>query len=146
MMLGLMDWAQPYCCLVYLSILHGLVFSSGAFLLSLFRPGDQYSPAKAKWCAGDTADHDHLHNQVYRYFKTRFKSKTTANSVTGLSVAMGSSGFALLSYLSNLIPLTSHLWLGVFLLQCLLYGVMFVSLGKGKITLNNSELVNATAS
>ena len=90
-------------------------------------------------------DDDHLHNQVYRYFKTWFKSKTTANSVTLLSVALGSSSFALLSYLSNLIPLTSHLWLGVFLLQCALYGVIFVSLGKEKINLNNSEIANTTA-
>ena len=86
-----------------------------------------------------------MHNQVYRYFKTLFKSKMTTNSVMGLSIAMGSSGFALLSYLSNLIPLTSHLGLRVFLLQCLLYGVMFVSWGKGKKSLNNSELVNTTA-
>jgi len=91
-------------------------------------------------------DNDHLHNRVYRYFKTRFKSKTTANSVTGLSVALGSSGCALLGYTSNLISLVSHLWLGVFVLQCALYGMVFVSLGKEKINLNNSELVNTTAS
>ena len=57
-----------------------------------------------------------------------------------------SSGFALLSYLSNLITITSDVWLGVYLLQCVLYGVMFVSLGKEKINLNNSELVDTTAS
>ena len=90
-------------------------------------------------------DNDHLHNRVYRYFQTRFKSKTTAHSVTGLSVSLGSSGFALLGYLSNLIPLTSYLWLGVFLLQYALYGVIFVSLGKETINLNNSDLVNTTA-
>ena len=53
---------------------------------------------------GDTADHDLLHNQLYRYFETLFNSEMTANSVTDLSIGMGSSGFALLSYLSNLIP------------------------------------------
>jgi UDP-N-acetylmuramyl pentapeptide phosphotransferase/UDP-N-acetylglucosamine-1-phosphate transferase len=90
-------------------------------------------------------DNDHLHNRVYRYFKTGFTSKTTANSVTGLSVALGSSGFALLGYAGNLIPITSHLWLGVFLLQCVLYGVIFVSLGKETINLNNSDLVSTTA-
>jgi hypothetical protein len=54
-MLGLMGWAQPYLYLVCLCILQGLVFSSGAFLLSLFLSSDQYSQAKAKWCAGDAA-------------------------------------------------------------------------------------------
>ena len=55
MMLGLMGWAQEYCCLVCLCILQGLVFSSGAFLLSLFRSSDQYSQAKVKRCSGDAA-------------------------------------------------------------------------------------------
>jgi len=50
-------------------------------------------------------DNDHLHNRVYRYFKTLFKSKMTANLVMGLSVALGSSGFVLLSFLRNFIPL-----------------------------------------
>jgi hypothetical protein len=90
-------------------------------------------------------DNYHLHNQVYRYFKTRFKSKTTANSVTGLSFSWGSSSFALLGYASDLIPVKDPLWLGAFLLQCALYGMIFVSLGKEKINFNNSELVNTTA-
>ena len=59
-------------------------------------------------------DNDHLHNRVYRYFKTRFKFETTANSVTGLSVALGSSGFALLGYASNLIPSQVIYGLGYF--------------------------------
>ena len=61
-------------------------------------------------------DNYHLHNQVYRYFKTRFKSKTTANSVTGLSVELSSSGFTLLGYASNLIPLRVIYGLGMFIL------------------------------
>ena len=61
------------------------------------------------------------------------------------SVVIGSSGFALFSYLSNLILITNHLWLGVFYFNAC-FMVMFVSLGKGKITLNNSELVNTKAS
>ena len=50
-----MVWEQPYCSLVCLCILQGIVFSSCAFLLSLFRPSDQYNPAKAKWFTGDLA-------------------------------------------------------------------------------------------
>ena len=37
-------------------------------------------------------DNDHLHNRVYAYFKSVFKSKNMANSATGLSIAAGSSG------------------------------------------------------
>ena len=60
------------------------------------------------------SDNDHLYNRVYRYFKTRFKSKLTANLVTGLFVSLGSSGFVLLSFLGNLIPLKVIYSLGYF--------------------------------
>ena len=86
-------------------------------------------------------DNDHLHNRVHNFFKTLFKSKTTANSATGVSLALGSSGFALAGYLAGFILITSHLWLWVFALQCALYGVVFFSLGKTKITINNSIAV-----
>lgn len=76
------------------------------------------------------SDNDHLHNRVYRYFKTRFKSKMTANSVIRLSIAPDSFSFALLGYAGNLIRLTSHLWLGLFLRQYALYDMVFVSLDK----------------
>ena len=82
-------------------------------------------------------DNDHLHNRVHGFFRTFFSSKTTANSVTGVSVAFASSGFALVGYESGLIPITSHLWLWVFALQCVLYTAVFFSLGKVKISLNN---------
>jgi hypothetical protein len=85
-------------------------------------------------------DSDHLHNRVYGFFRTLFSSKTTANSATGVSVAFASSGFALVGYLSDLIPITSHLWLWVFVLQCVLYTAVFFSLGKVKISLNNQVM------
>ena len=86
-------------------------------------------------------DNDHLHNRVHSFFRVLFKSKTTANSATGVSLALGSSGFALVGYLSGFILITSDLWLWVFALQCALYGVAFFSLGKTKITINNGIAV-----
>ena len=84
-------------------------------------------------------DNDHLHNRLYAYFKTQFKSKTTANSITGLSVALGSSGFALVGYVSDVIPITSHLWLWVFVVQAALYELIFLSTGKSQKNVNKSR-------
>ena len=86
-------------------------------------------------------DNDHLHNRVHSFFKTLFKSKTAVNSATGVSIALGSSGFALAGYLSGFILITSDLWLWVFALQGFLYGAVFFSLGKTKITINNGIAV-----
>ena len=81
-------------------------------------------------------DNDHLHNRVYAYFKSVFKSKNMANSATGLSIALGSSGIALVGYVGELIPISSNLWFFVFLAQCGLYGLIFVTAGKPS---NNSQ-------
>lgn len=81
-------------------------------------------------------DNDHLHNRVYAYFKSVFKSKNMANSATGLSIAAGSSGVALVGYVGELIPISSNLWIFVFLAQCGLYGLIFVTAGKPS---NNSQ-------
>ena len=81
-------------------------------------------------------DNDHLHNRVYTYFKSVFKSKNMANSATGLSIALGSSGVALIGYVGELIPISSSLWFFVFLAQCGLYGLIFISAGKPS---NNSQ-------
>jgi UDP-GlcNAc:undecaprenyl-phosphate GlcNAc-1-phosphate transferase len=77
-------------------------------------------------------DNDHLHNRVHAYFKSVFKSKNMANSATGLSIAAGSSGVALVGYVAELAPLSSNLWIFVFLAQCGLYGLIFVTAGRGK--------------
>ena len=81
-------------------------------------------------------DNDHLHNRVHGYFKSVFKSKNMANSATGLSIAMGSSGVALIGYVFEVIPISSNLWFFVFLAQCGLYGLIFISAGKPS---NNSQ-------
>jgi len=65
-----------------------------------------------------------------------FKSKNMANSATGLSIAAGSSGVALVGYVGELIPISSNLWIFVFLAQCGLYGLIFVTAGKPS---NNSQ-------
>lgn len=88
-----------------------------------------------RWYSGASLtapDSDHLHNRINTFFKGFFRSKTMANSATGLSIALGSSGLVLLIYLADYISLTSNLWLWVFAFQGALYGLIFMSTGKLK--------------
>jgi len=86
-----------------------------------------------RWRSGASLtapDNDHLHNRINTFFKGIFRSKNMANSATGLSIALGSSGLVLFIYLADYIPLTSNLWLWVFALQSALYGLIFMGIGK----------------
>jgi hypothetical protein len=64
-----------------------------------------------------------------------------ANSMTGLSIALGTSGVALVGYIGGFLALTSNLWAIVFMAQAVIYGVVFVSLGKTELDANNQALV-----
>ena len=88
-----------------------------------------------RWRSGASLtapDNDHLHNRINTFFKRVFRSKNMANSATGLSIALGSSGLVLFIYLADYVPLTSNLWLWVFALQSALYGLISMSIGKPK--------------
>ena len=61
--------------------------------------------------------------------------------MTGLSIALGTSGVALIVYIGGFLALTSNLWAIVFLAQAVIYGVVFVSLGKTELDANNQALV-----
>ncbi|MDG1164492.1 MAG: MraY family glycosyltransferase [Porticoccaceae bacterium] len=74
-------------------------------------------------------DNDHLHNRVYFHFQRHLRSKTLANSLTGLTVAMSTSGLALAGYLVNWWPVTDERWIFAFLGQCLVYSIIFVISG-----------------
>jgi UDP-GlcNAc:undecaprenyl-phosphate/decaprenyl-phosphate GlcNAc-1-phosphate transferase len=88
-----------------------------------------------RWHSGASLtapDNDHLHNRINTFFQRIFRSKNMGNSATGLSIALGSSGLVLFIYLADYIPLTSNLWLWMFALQSVLYGLIFMSIGKPK--------------
>ena len=88
-----------------------------------------------RWHSGASLtapDNDHLHNRINVFFRGIFRSKNMANSATGLSIALGSSGMVLFIYLAHYISLTSNLWLWVFGFQCALYGLIFMNIGKLK--------------
>ena len=77
-------------------------------------------------------DNDHLHNRVHFHCRGWFRSKTLANSFTGILIVSCSSGLALLAYTNVWWPVTSHEWAWVFLAQCAIYLFAFVITGLGR--------------
>ncbi len=74
-------------------------------------------------------DNDHLHNRVHFHFQGWFRSKTLANSMTGVLIVSCSSGLALLGYTEMWWSVTSNKWAWVFLAQCTMYLFAFVVTG-----------------
>ena len=77
-------------------------------------------------------DNDHLHNRVHFYFQGWFRSKTLANSMTGISIVSCSSGLALLGYTEAWWSVTSNQWAWVFLAQFAMYLFVFFITGRGR--------------
>ena len=71
-------------------------------------------------------DNDHLHNRVHFHCQSWFRSKTLANSLTGVLIVAFSSGLALLGYTGAWWSVTSNKWAWVFLGQCTIYLVAFI--------------------
>ena len=78
------------------------------------------------------ADNDHLHNRIYFQFEKRLQSPTVANSLTGGSIVLATSGVAFTGYQLEWLAITSQLWILVFGGQCLAYGIMFYLTGLGR--------------
>ena len=76
------------------------------------------------------ADNGHLHNLIYRWLQTHFKSRMVANSVTGVLISLCSSGLVLLGYLNSWWPPTSTEWMWIFILQVTLYCTAMVVLRR----------------
>ena len=74
-------------------------------------------------------DNDHLHNRVHFYCQSWFRSKTLANSLTGILIVCLSSGLALLGYAEQWWSVTSDGWVWIFLAQCIMYLFAFVISG-----------------
>ncbi len=77
-------------------------------------------------------DNDHLHNRVYFHCQGWFRSKTLANSMTGVLIVSCSSGLALLGYIEAWWSVTSNKWAWVFVAQCSFYLFAFVVTGLGR--------------
>jgi len=121
LLIGLAAFEEGVVSLSFLAVLY--FYPSFDFLVSIVRRYLQGESITAP-------DNDHLHNRVHALFKSVFRSKNMANSMTGLLIALGTSGVALVGYVGELLPLTSNLWIFVFMVQAVTYGAVFVSLGK----------------
>ena len=88
-------------------------------------------------------DNDHLHNRVHQFFKRQFKSANMANSLTGLSIAGATAGVALVGYLGAWWPVTGTEWLGVFIGQCAIYGVVFTQAGSPISDIESAAVVQS---
>ena len=77
-------------------------------------------------------DNDHLHNRVHFHCQGWFRSKTMANSLTGILIVFFSSGLALLGYTDAWWSVTSNKWAWVFLGQCAIYLFAFIVTGLSR--------------
>ena len=117
--------------------LHSAGVFSAAFLAVLFAYPciDILMTVSRRRIAGRSIflpDNDHLHNRLYFYFQGWFRSKTLANSMTGVLIVSSSSGLALLGYTEAWWSVTSNKWAWVFLAQCTMYLFAFVITGFGR--------------
>ena len=74
-------------------------------------------------------DNDHLHNRVHFHCQRWFRSKTLANSMTGVLIVLCSSGMALIGFTQEWWSITSNQWAWVFLAQCFVYLLAFFATG-----------------
>ena len=77
-------------------------------------------------------DNDHLHNRVHFHCQRWLKSRTLANSLTGILIVSLSSGLAILGYTEEWWSVTSDKWAWVFLAQCAMYLLAFFITGLGR--------------
>jgi UDP-N-acetylmuramyl pentapeptide phosphotransferase/UDP-N-acetylglucosamine-1-phosphate transferase len=77
-------------------------------------------------------DNDHLHNRVHFHCQNWFRSKTLANSMTGVLIVSFSSGLAFLGYTQAWWSATSNQWAWIFLAQCAMYLTTFVVAGLNR--------------
>ena len=77
-------------------------------------------------------DNDHLHNRVHFHCQRWFRSKTLANSMTGVLIVSCSSGLALLGYTEGWWSVTSNKWAWLFLAQFSMYLFAFILTGLNR--------------
>lgn len=77
-------------------------------------------------------DNDHLHNRIYFHLQRYLGSKTLANSITGLAVALSTSGLAMIGYFANWWPVTDDRWIFVFAVQSVIYFLVFTISGSNR--------------
>lgn len=81
-------------------------------------------------------DNYHLHNYIHRHLKANLRSRVAANSLTGLTVALATTGVAFIGLNWNILEATSSDWGWVFVVQVLVYLLTYWALSRpGKTVL-----------
>lgn len=81
-----------------------------------------------------SADSDHMHNRLYRFFRKMLFSPLAANSVSGITIGIGTTGVAVV--LLKFWSATSNNWIGLFAVYIAVYLAAFVFLNSNK-AINN---------
>ena len=84
-------------------------------------------------------DNDHLHNRLHRQFQKCFESPLVANSATGLSITLATSGVVLMGFLQQWWPVTSNDWAWIFVGEVILYAVIYYATGLGRPSAQYAE-------
>lgn len=75
-------------------------------------------------------DNYHLHNYIHRHLKANLRSRVAANSLTGLTVALATTGVAFIGLNWNILEATSSDWGWVFVVQVLVYLISYWALSR----------------
>ena len=121
--ISLIAYKNEICSVFFLAAL--LFYPCFDFLVSIIR---RYR----KGAFMTEADNEHLHNRINNFYKTKVKSKNLANSLTGLSIVLGTSGIVFIFYLFEIIPLESSHWSLIFIFETVLYMTIYFFLNNEK--------------
>lgn len=75
-------------------------------------------------------DNYHLHNYIHQHLKANLRSRVAANSLTGLTVALATTGVAFVGLNWNILEATSSDWGWVFVVQVLVYLLTYWALSR----------------
>ena len=75
-------------------------------------------------------DNYHLHNYIHKHLKAKLRSRVAANSLTGLIIALASTGVAFFGLHWNCLGPTSSEWGWVFIVQVLIYLLSYWTLSR----------------
>jgi UDP-GlcNAc:undecaprenyl-phosphate GlcNAc-1-phosphate transferase len=75
-------------------------------------------------------DNYHLHNYIHQHLKANLRSRVAANSLTGLTVALATTGVAFIGLNWNMLEATSSDWGWVFVVQVLVYLLTYWALSR----------------
>lgn len=81
-------------------------------------------------------DNYHLHNYIHEHLRSISRSRTAANSLTGLIITSFTTGIAFLGQHFNILDTTDPRWGWIFLFQVVFYGCIYMYLSSSSEATN----------